>query len=129
MTGVQTCALPICFPVTIVVAKVIRAKYQEHNNQQSAVCEAVAPRISANDEDRERSLLIKARENYRAFDIYKRIAERVAEAVGKIGNKIIEFFDRAREKQSDNSKTITRINEKIEREKHQSQSHHHFRLR
>lgn len=116
--------------------KRIRAKYQEYNNQQSAVCEAVAPRISADDEDRERSLLIKARETYRAFNSYKRVAERVAEAVGKFsdkfeqfGIKIIQFFDRARGKQSDNSKAITRINEKIEREKHQSQSHHHFRFR
>lgn len=75
-------------------AKVIRAKYQEYNNQQSAVCEAVAPRISANDEDRERSLLIKARENYRAFESFKRIAERVTERVREIGEKIIQTGSR-----------------------------------
>lgn len=97
---------------------------------------AVAQRISSDDEAREESLLRQARENYRAFDIFKRIAERVTEAVGKVsikfeqfGNKILQFFDRARGKQSDNSKTITRINEKIEIEKHQSQSHHHFIFR
>lgn len=97
---------------------------------------AVAPRISSDDYAREESLLKQARENYRAFDSYKRIAERVAEAVGKVsikfeqfGDKILQFFDRARGKQSDNAKAITRINEKIEREKHQSQSHHHLRFR
>ena len=75
-------------------AKVIRAKYQEYNNQQSAVCEAVAPRISANDEDRERSLLIKARETYRAFNSFKRITERVTERVREIGEKIIQTGSR-----------------------------------
>ena len=75
-------------------ANSIRAKYQEYNNQQSAVCEAVAPRISANDEDRERSLLIKARENYRAFESFKRIAERVTERVREIGEKIIQTGSR-----------------------------------
>ena len=75
-------------------ANSIRAKYQEYNNQQSAVCEAVAPRISANDEDRERSLLIKARETYRAFNSFKRITERVTERVREIGEKIIQTGSR-----------------------------------
>lgn len=74
-------------------AKSIRAKYQEYNNQQSAVCEAVAPRISADDEDRERSLLIKARENFRAFNSFKRITERVTERVREFGEKIIQVRD------------------------------------
>lgn len=68
----------------------IRTKYQEYNNQKSAVCEAVAPRISADDEDRERSLLIKARESFRAFNSFKRITERVTERVREIGEKIIQ---------------------------------------
>ena len=75
-------------------ANSIRAKYQEYNNQKSAVCEAVAPRISANDEDRERSLLIKARETYRAFNSFKRITERVTERVREIGEKFIQTGSR-----------------------------------
>lgn len=75
-------------------ANSIRAKYQEYNNQKSAVCEAVAPRISTNDEDRERSLLIKARETYRAFNSFKRITERVTERVREIGEKIIQTGSR-----------------------------------
>ena len=74
-------------------ANSIRAKYQEYNNQKSAVCEAVAPRISTNDEDRERSLLIKARENYRAYNSWSRIAERVTERVREIGEKIVQVRD------------------------------------
>ncbi len=117
-------------------ARALREQSLKNSTKLRDKYRAVAPRISSDDGAREESLLRKARENYRAFDSYKRVAERVAEAVGKFsdkieqfGIKIIQFFDRARGKQSDNSKTITRINEKIEREKHQSQSHHHFRFR
>lgn len=117
-------------------ARALREQSIANSTKLREKYKAVAPRISSDDEAREESLLRQARENYRAFDSYKRVAERVAEAVGKFsdkfeqfGIKIIQFFERARGKQSDNSKTITRINEKIEREKHQSQSHHHLRYR
>ena len=74
-------------------AKSLRRQYQEYNNQQSAICEAVAPRISADDERRERSLLEKARETYRAFNSFKRITERVTERVREIGEKIVQVRD------------------------------------
>jgi hypothetical protein len=110
-------------------AKELREQSLTDSKNIRAEDKPVARAISRDDESREERLLKQARENYRAFDQFKRIAERVTESVRQISEKVFQFGEQfeqfCRSNARAKSDNLEQISEVIKQREKPVIVHHH----